>query len=104
LTDGTHTLAVYAHDTAGNEMSKSIDFTVDSNYVPPQPPLTDSINHTAVPSPSIGQTETPKPTTNMDTNSFQSLENPLPFIAIACVAVSVLGVGLYFKKNRRVKS
>lgn len=58
LTDDTHTLAVYSHDTAGKEMSKSIDFTVDSNYVP-QPPFTDFMNHTAVPSPSIGQTETP---------------------------------------------
>lgn len=97
LTDGTHTLAVYSHDTVGKEMSKSIDFTVDSNYVPPQPQLTDSMNHTAATTHPMDPTGTAQPTTNTD--SFQPLENPLLFILIACVAVSLLGAGLYFRKK-----
>jgi hypothetical protein len=38
LTDGTHTLTVYSHDAAGKEMSKSLELTVNSNYVPPNQP------------------------------------------------------------------
>ena len=38
LTDGHHTLTVYAHYTEGKEMSKSREFKVDTNYKPWNPP------------------------------------------------------------------
>jgi hypothetical protein len=38
LADGIHTLSVYAHYADGKEMSKSIEFTVDTNYKPWNPP------------------------------------------------------------------
>ena len=37
LTDGNHTLTVYAHYAEGKEMSKSREFTVDTNYEPWNP-------------------------------------------------------------------
>src|SRR4030066_2362877 len=38
LADGNHTLTVYAHYADGKEMSKSREFTVDTNYKPWNPP------------------------------------------------------------------
>ena len=38
LGDGNHTLTVYAHYADGKEMSRSIEFTVDTNYKPWTPP------------------------------------------------------------------
>ena len=97
LAEGKHTLNVYSHDADGKEMSKSREFTVDYDYVPPQAHFTGFMNHTATPTPTITQTETPQPITN--TGSFQPLENPLPFIIIACVAASLLGAVLFFRKK-----
>jgi hypothetical protein len=39
LADGKHTLNVYAHYADGKEMSKSREFTVDTNYKPYKPDL-----------------------------------------------------------------
>ncbi|NLD66566.1 MAG: hypothetical protein GX648_08350, partial [Crenarchaeota archaeon] len=39
LSEGNHTLTVYSHAADGKEMSKSRDFTVDYDYVPPQNPF-----------------------------------------------------------------
>jgi hypothetical protein len=97
--EGNHTLIVYSHAADGKEMSRTREFTVDYDYVPPQPQLTDSMNHTAATTNPMDPTGTAQPTTNTD--SFQPLENPLPFIIIACIAVSLLGAGLYLRKKTR---
>ena len=97
LAEGKHTLTVYSHDAAGKEMSESREFTVDYDYVPPQSPFAGYTNQTAMPTPTTTQTETPMPTIN--TGSLQPLENPVPFIIIACVAASLLATALYFRKK-----
>ncbi len=38
LIEGSHTLIVYSHAVDGKEMSKSREFTVDTNYEPWKPP------------------------------------------------------------------
>ena len=108
LSEGKHTLIVYSHAADGKEMSRSVEFTVDYDYVPPQNPfgLPDNLpNGTATLPPIItqrpegAQTEIPIPTTNTD--SLQPLENPLPYIIIACVLVLLFAGVFYFKKKSR---
>ena len=106
LSEGKHSLTVYSHAADGKEISRSVEFTVDYDYVPPQNPfgLPNLPNGTATlppttPTPTITQTETPMPTIN--TGSIQPLENPnpIPFIIIAFVAASLLAAVLYFRKK-----
>jgi hypothetical protein len=102
LSEGNHTLIVYSHAADGTEMSRTREFTVDYDYVPPQNPfgLPNNLpNGTAVLPPTTAQTETPIPTTN--TGSLQPLENPLPYIIIACVLISLFAGVFYFKKKSR---
>lgn len=42
LAEGKHTLIVYSHAADSTEMSKTREFTVDFNYIPPQLPSTSS--------------------------------------------------------------
>ena len=98
VVEGQHTLTVYSHAADGKEMSRTREFTVDYDYVPPQvPPFTLPNGTTIQPVNPQTQTEIPLPTIN--SGSFQPLENPVPFIIIACVVVSLLGAGLYFRKK-----
>jgi hypothetical protein len=97
LEEGNHALIVYSHAADGKEMSRTREFTVDYNYVPPQLPPFTLPNGTATLPPTTAQTETP--TLSAETDSFQPFENPLPFIIIACVVVLLLGTGLYFRKK-----
>ena len=98
LAEGNHTITVYSHAADGKEMSRTREFTVDYDYVPPQvPPFTLPNGTTIQPVNPPTQTETPIPTTN--TGSLQPLENPVPFIIIACVAASLLGAVLFFRKK-----
>ena len=102
LSEGKHTLTVYSHAIDGKEMSRSTEFTVDYDYVAPQNPfgLPNNVpNGTATLPPTTAQTETPIPTTN--TASLQPLENPLPYIIIGCVSVSLLAGMLFFKKKSK---
>ena len=108
MAEGEHTLTVYSHADDGTEMSRTVQFTVDYDYVPPQNPfgLPDNLsNVTATLPPAItqrpqgAQTETPTPTAN--TASLQSLENPLPYLIIACVSVSLLAGILFFRKKSK---
>jgi hypothetical protein len=92
LAEGNHTLIVYSHAYDGEEMSRSTEFTVDYDYVPPENPfeLPDNLpNGTA--------TETPIPTTNTDI--LQPFENPVPYIIIACVFGALLTGVLFFRKK-----
>ncbi|MGD6807045.1 MAG: hypothetical protein ACQCN4_08815 [Candidatus Bathyarchaeia archaeon] len=102
LSEGNHLLTVYSHAADGKEMSRTIEFTVDYDYVPPQNPFglpSNFPNGTAALPPTADQTGTPIPTTN--TASMQPLENPLPYIIIACVAVSLFAGVFYFRKKSR---
>ena len=100
LAEGNHTLTVYSHAEDDKEMSRTREFTVDYDYVPPQVPPFTLPNGTSIqPLTPPTQTETPMPTTN--TGSLQPLENSLPYIIIACVSVSLLAGILYFKKKSR---
>ncbi|MDI9576968.1 MAG: hypothetical protein QM398_02390, partial [Thermoproteota archaeon] len=51
LSEGKHTLVVYAHATDGKEMSSSVEFTVDYDYLPPRSTFSGYTNHTATPAP-----------------------------------------------------
>ncbi len=95
--EGNHTLIVYSHAADGKEMSRTREFKVDYNYVPPQlPPLTLPNGTSMQPATSSAQTETPI-TTNAD--SFQPFEDPALFIIIACISVSLLAGILFFRKK-----
>jgi len=78
-------------------MSHSREFTVDYDYVPPQPQVTGYLNHTAIPTINTGQ--------HVDYG-----KNPLPYILgiVAVVTITVIiiaGLAVYFKKRKReVKS
>ncbi|MGD6805418.1 MAG: hypothetical protein ACQCN4_00445 [Candidatus Bathyarchaeia archaeon] len=99
LAEGNHVLNVYSHSADGKEMSKAVNFTVDYNYLPPQP-TGGYGNNTATPAPS-SQTGTPLPTIN--TGAIPPSENTacMLCIIIAVMALSVLSIGLYIiKKNR----
>jgi hypothetical protein len=103
LAEGKHTLIVYSHAADDKETSRLVEFTVDYDYVPPQNPfgLPNNLpNGTATLPPTTAQTETPIPTTN--TGSLQPLENPLPYIIIACISVSLLAGVLFFRKKSHV--
>ena len=100
VAEGNHTIIVYSHAADGKEMSQSRAFTVDYDYVPPQlPPFTLPNGTSTQPVTPPAQTETSVPTTN--TASLQPSENPLPYILIACVSVSLLAGVLFFKKKSR---
>ena len=108
LSEGEHTLIVYSHAADGTEMSRSREFTVDYDYVPPENPfgLPDDLpNGTATSpftisqNPEDSQTQTPLPTTS--TGSLQPLENPVPYIIIACVFGALLAGVLFFRKKYR---
>jgi hypothetical protein len=104
LSEGKHTLIVYSHAVDGTEMSRSTEFTVDYDYVPPENPfgLPDNfLNGTTGLPPATSQTETPLPTTN--TGSFQPLEDPVPYIIIACVILLLAGI-LFFRKKIKAVS
>ena len=101
LAEGTHTLIVYTHAADGKEMSQSVEFTVDYDYLP-QSSSSGYMNHTASPTPSTAQTETPMSTEN--TGGLQPLEDSVPFIIIAFVAGLLVATVLYIrKKSRRVQ-
>ncbi len=100
LSEGNHTLTVYSHAADGKEMSLTREFTVDYDYLPPQNPFglpTNFPNGTAALPPTADQTETPIPTTN--TASLLPLENPLPYIIIACISVALLAAYYSFRKK-----
>ena len=100
LVEGNHTIIVYSHAADGKEMSRSREFTVNIDYVPPQVPPFKLPNGSAIlPVIPPAQTETSIPTTK--TGSLQPLENPLPYIIIACVSVSLLAGILFFRKKSR---
>ena len=101
LAEGKHTLTVYPHAADGKEMSRTTEFTVDYDYVPPQNPfgLPNNLPNGSAILPVIPPAQTETPTLSAETDSFQPLENPLLFILIACVAVSLLGAGLYFRNK-----
>jgi hypothetical protein len=105
LAEGNHTLIVYSHAVDGTEMSRSVEFTVDYDYVPPENPfgLPDNFpNGTTGLPPATSQTETTLPTIN--TGSLQPLEGSVPYIIIACILVALLvGVLFFRKKYRREK-
>jgi len=111
VSEGKHTLTVYSHAADGKEMSKTIEFTVDYDYVPAQNPfgLPDDIPNGTATSPPITaqkpedtQTETPIPTTN--TSSILT-SNPLPFIVIAVIAVSLSATVLFLgTKSHKMNS
>ncbi|MCW4025489.1 MAG: hypothetical protein NWF01_10730 [Candidatus Bathyarchaeota archaeon] len=93
-TEGTHTVTVYSRDSEGNEMTKSVDFTVDYSYVPPTrstvswPPL-----------PSSSQTETLPPTEN---EGLLQLKNSLWLIVIAFIAASSVTVLFFIRKRSKL--
>lgn len=109
LSEGKHTLIVYSHAADGKEMSRSIEFTVDYDYVPPQtgssgfnnfnstlPPLTPT------PTPSVTGTETPQSAANAD--KIQPFDTSLLVIVAVSVGVFLLIAGLMFsRKINRVK-
>jgi len=100
LAEGKHTLIVYSHAVDGTEMSRAVEFTVDFDYVPPENPfgLPDNFpNGTTGLPPATSQTATPLPTTNTD---ILPLENPVPYIIIAC-ALAALVVGVLFFRRAR---
>jgi len=100
LSEGNHTLIVYSHAADGKEMSKSRDFTVDYDYIPPQNPFglpSNFPNGSVLLPPTAHPTESPIPTTNTD--SLQTLENPLTYVIITCVSVSLVAGVLFFRKT-----
>jgi hypothetical protein len=100
VVEGQHTLTVYSHAADGKEMSRTREFTVDYDYVPPQvPPFTLPNGTTIQPVNPQTQTEIPLPTIN--SGSFQPLENPntIPFIIIALIGASLAAAVLYFRKK-----
>ncbi len=105
LAEGNHTLVVYSHAVDGTEMSRTKEFTVDYDYVPPQNPfgLPNNLPNGTItllpPNPEGAQAETPTPTTN--TGSLQPLENSLPYIILACVSVSLLVGIVFFRKKSK---
>ena len=108
LAEGKHTLTIYSHATDGKEMSRTREFTVDYDYVPPQNPfgLPDYLlNGTTRQPPPIthrpdeSQTETPLPTTNEAIHPLES--SRILFLIIAVVAVLLLAPVLYFRRKSR---
>jgi hypothetical protein len=101
LSEGQHTLIVYSHAADGKEMSRSVEFTVDYDYVPPENPFglpNNFFNGTATLPPTTDQTEL-APTTN--TASLQPLENLLPYIIITFISISILACVIFFKRKTR---
>jgi len=99
LSEGQHTLIVYSHAADGKEMSRSVEFTVDYDYVPPENPFglpNNFFNGTATLPPTTDQTEL-APTTN--TASLQPLENLLPYIIITFISISILACVIFFKRK-----
>jgi hypothetical protein len=96
LAEGKHTLNVYSQDAQGKEMSHSKEFTVDYDYVPPQPPVTGYLNHTAIPTINTGQ--------HVD------YDENLPYIlgiaaVVTITTIIIAGLAVYSKKRKReVKS
>jgi hypothetical protein len=111
LSEGNHTLTVYSHAADGKEMSKSRDFTVDYDYVPPQNPFglpdnlpngTSTLPHTITQRPEGAQTKTSIPTTNMFIQPLES--HNILFLVIAVTAVSILAPVLYLRrKSQKVR-
>jgi hypothetical protein len=98
LAEGNHTLIVYSHASDGREMSRVRSFTVDFDYLPPQVQPSMFPNGTMTPSKSpTTQNETP-----IATKSDTPFENTnfIPVIIIGVITVSLLVIGLYFKKRR----
>lgn len=105
LSEGNHTLIVYSHAADGKEMSRSREFTVDYDYIPPQNPfgLPDNLpNGTATLPPAGVKTGTPQPTINASSIQPSEIPNPLPLIVMGAVVASALATVLYLKrKNTR---
>jgi len=106
VAEGNHTLNVYAHAADGKEMSRTRDFRVDYDYVPPQNPWgsSNSFPNGTLPFSTLQPPEgsqTPVPTTN--TGSFQP-QDPLSAILAVSVAVLLLGVALFFIKTGKLKT
>ena len=72
LGEGNHTLRVYSHDANGNEMSGSVEFTVDTHNE-----------------------------TSTQTDNFFATQNLLLLTTIASVVVVGAGVLVYIKKHKR---
>jgi hypothetical protein len=72
LGEGKHTLRVYSHDANGNEMSGSVEFTVDTHNE-----------------------------TSTQTDNFFNTQNLLLLTTIAFVVVVGIGLLVYFKKRKR---
>ncbi|MCW4002742.1 MAG: hypothetical protein NWE95_02380 [Candidatus Bathyarchaeota archaeon] len=101
LSEGKHTLIVYSHAVDGTEMSRSVEFTVDFDYVPPENPfgLPDNFpNGTTGLPPATSQTATPLPTTN---TGILPLENPVPYIIIAYALAALVASVLFFQTSKR---
>jgi hypothetical protein len=101
VAEGSHTLIVYSHAADGKEMSRTREFTVDYDYVPPQiPPFTLPNGTSTLPETPPTQTEASIPTIN--TGCIQP-PNPIPFMFIAAIAVALLAAAVvYFRKKHAV--
>ncbi len=103
LSVGKHSLTVYSHAADGKEMSRTIEFTVDLTYTPPQTPFGDSLNHTStqppVQTPVAIPTGTPAPPVGSDILSLvgDSVPTVLVFVVVV-VVVAVLVMVLYRKE------
>jgi hypothetical protein len=96
LAEGTHTVTVYSRDAEGNEMTKSVDFTVDYSYVPQ--------THSTVswpPIPSSSQTETMPSTEHA--GGIQLEESLWILIITAFVAALLVTVLFFMKKSSKLK-
>jgi hypothetical protein len=104
IAEGNHTLIVYSHAADGTEMSRTREFTVDYDYVPPQNPfgLPNNLpNGTATLPPTTAQTTQPTINTgpSVSTGSLQPIENPLLILALASAVALVLLVVFVFRRK-----
>jgi hypothetical protein len=104
IAEGNHTLIVYSHAADGTEMSRSREFTVDYDYVPPENPFglpSNLPNGTSTPP--FTTAHTPQPTINtgpsVNTGSLQPIENPLLILALASAVALVLLVVFVFRRK-----
>jgi len=98
LAEGKHTLKVNSHAADGDEMSKSVDFTVNHNYAPPQG-TTGYTNNTTTPTATDSQSGMPIPTINTGSIPPPENINYILFIIIAVIAVTILSTVLYLRRK-----
>jgi hypothetical protein len=105
LSEGSHTIEIYANDAAGNVgNSDLVQFTISAVISSPTPSITQNPNSSPSPTsePTIEPTSTPKPQTGfLDTN----LPTEYGYIIVAVLVVAVVGglSLLYLKKLSKQK-